>query len=176
MTKLDDAILFATKAHGEQKRKYTGQPYITHPVNVMELLKGFCIKDEDVLIAAVLHDVIEDTPVTALELKKEFGDRVTGLVLEVTDISQPTDGNRSLRKTMDRKHLAQASADAQNIKLADLIDNTSSIGRHDSAFAAVYIPEKVALLRVLTKGNIYLYFEAFDTVMRIADFLRIDLS
>lgn len=71
----------------------------------------------------------------------------------VTDVSRPEDGNRRLRKAMDRDHLALASAEGQTIKLADLIDNTASITRYDPGFAKVYMREAVELLGVLKKGD-----------------------
>lgn len=83
----------------------------------------------------------------------DFGAAVAALVIEVTDVSRPSDGNRAARKAKDRDHLAKASPDAQTIKLADLISNTQSIVEHDPAFARVYLAEKEALLDVLTRGN-----------------------
>tara|TARA_B100001057_G_scaffold384627_1_gene391159 strand:+ start:2533 stop:3033 length:501 start_codon:yes stop_codon:yes gene_type:complete len=152
MTKLDKAIKFATKAHGSQKRKYTGEPYVTHPIAVMEIVKTVPHTD-DMLVAAVLHDTVEDTPVTLSDIKEQFGDNVARLVDGLTDVSQPQDGNRKIRKAMDRAHTAQQPAEVQTIKLADLIHNTKSISVYDPHFYKVYREEKIRILDILKEGD-----------------------
>lgn len=152
MTKLDKAIKFATKAHGKQKRKYTGEPYITHPIAVMEIVRTVP-HTEEMLVAAVLHDTVEDTPVTLADIKAEFGTKVMKLVEGLTDVSRPEDGNRKTRKAMDRAHTAKQSAEVQTIKLADLIHNTESIGRFDPKFYKVYREEKIRILDILKLGD-----------------------
>ena len=149
---IDRALAFATIAHADQKRKYTGQPYIVHPVEVMQIVKSVP-HDEAMLIAALLHDVVEDTDVTLDEIRTSFGDDVASLVDDLTDVSKPEDGNRKLRKAMDREHSGNSSARAQTIKLADLISNSSDILENDPHFAKVYLAEKELLLEVLTLGN-----------------------
>ena len=149
---LDDVLKFAAKAHGDQKRKYTGDPYIVHPIAVAEIVKT--VPHTDAMIAAaLLHDVVEDTPVTIEQIKDKFGSEVAELVGWLTDISRPENGNRKTRKSLDRDHSANAPAEAQTIKLADLIHNTKSIEKHDPHFWKVYKQEKIALLDVLTKGD-----------------------
>ena len=152
---LDEVLKFATTAHGDQKRKYTNDPYIVHPIAVSEIVKTVAHTDE-MVAAALLHDVVEDTDVTLDQIKDKFGSKVAELVGWLTDISRPEDGNRKTRKTLDREHSAEAPADAQTIKLADLIHNTKSIEKHDPHFWKVYKQEKIALLGVLTKGDITL--------------------
>ena len=149
---LDEVLKFATKAHGDQKRKYTGEPYIVHPIAVSEIVKTVPHTDE-MVAAALLHDVVEDTPVTIQEIETKFGSKVAELVGWLTDTSRPENGNRKTRKSIDRLHSADAPAEAQTIKLADLIHNTKSIEKHDPSFWKVYKQEKIALLDVLTKGD-----------------------
>jgi (p)ppGpp synthase/HD superfamily hydrolase len=151
-------------AHGSQTRKYTGEPYIVHPVEVARLVAsaGF---DEEVVAAAYLHDVIEDCGIDKGALALNFGCRVARLVDEVSDRSRPEDGNRALRKMLDRAHLAQASPEGKSIKLADLIDNTRSIVERDPNFAQVYLAEKRNLLPVLQQGNQMLYRLAYRTLV-----------
>lgn len=151
MDLIKKARKFATRAHKGQFRKYTGEPYIVHPIAVAETVRLHGGSDE-MVAAALLHDTIEDTNVTYDDVRKEFGITVAGLVRELTDTSSPSDGNRAVRKEIDRRRLAKASADAQTIKLADLIDNTTSIVAHDPGFAKVYLKEKEALLKVMNKG------------------------
>jgi len=89
---------------------------------------------------------------------------VAKLVDELTDVSKPEDGNRATRKGIDRTKLAGVSADAQTIKLADLISNAKDIAVNDPNFAKVYMNEKRQLLAVLTKGNARLMKQAQDIV------------
>src|SRR6056300_1746227 len=144
---LAKAIQFAVEAHGEQKRKYTNEPYVTHPLAVMRIVQEVPHTTE-MLVAAVLHDVVEDTPVVATY--------VDGL----TDVSKPEDGNRATRKSLDRAHTAEQGAEVQTIKLADLIHNTASIAEFDPSFYKVYREEKKKLLKLLTKGDPTLMWRA----------------
>ena len=149
---LDDVLKFATAAHGDQKRKYTGEPYIVHPIAVAEIVETVP-HTEAMIAAALLHDVVEDTHVTLDQIEDRFGSEVAELVGWLTDISKVEDGNRRTRKALDRAHSAAAPAEAQTIKLADLIHNTASIEKHDPGFYRVYRQEKIELLKVLTKGD-----------------------
>jgi (p)ppGpp synthase/HD superfamily hydrolase len=162
-TMLANAMRFATVAHSGQKRKYTDEPYIMHPLAVMRIVQEVPHTPE-MLMAAVLHDVVEDTPVTINEIKDEFGPVVAEMVEGLTDVSKPEDGNRATRKKLDRERLAEQSAEVQTIKLADLIHNTQSIEKHDPSFWKVYRAEKILLLEVLTKGDRTLMFQAQSQV------------
>ena len=156
---LHRAINMAVLWHHGQDRKYSELPYIVHPLRVMSLVRTVT-DDESMLIAAVLHDVVEDTLVTIDTIEQLFGARVAELVGWLTDVSVPEDGNRKARKAIDAQHTADAPADAQTIKLADLIDNTRSIMQSDPDFARVYMAEKDRLLAVLTKGHKQLHAQA----------------
>ena len=151
---VERARVFATAAHAAvgQTRKYTGEPYVVHPIEVSELVASVN-GTEAMVAAALLHDVLEDTEVTVDLLEEQFGSKVADLVLWLTDISRPEDGNRSARKALDRQHSAAAPAAAQTIKVADLISNTRSIIAHDPGFAKVYLEEKRLLLDVLTRAD-----------------------
>ena len=156
---IETARQFAAEAHRGQVRKYTRVPYIEHPIAVAKLVADTGA-GSDVIAGALLHDVVEDTPVCLEEIGRLFGTRIMRLVSEVTDVSRPTDGNRKARKALDRLHLAEASPEGKTIKLADLIDNTTSIVRYDPGFAKVYMAEKRSLLPVLVEGNAKLYEKA----------------
>lgn len=149
---------FATAKHAEvgQKRKYTGEDYIVHPAEVVEIVRSVPHTVE-MLCAAWLHDTVEDTNATLEEVREHFGNEVAGLVEMLTDVSTPADGNRKARKAIDLQHTAMASASGKTIKLADLISNTKSITAHDAAFAKVYLEEKRLLLQVLSEGDSTLY-------------------
>lgn len=159
------AHYYARAAHAAvgQRRKYTGEPYIEHPVAVANLVHSVS-NDDNMIAAALLHDVIEDTKVTAQDMNVVFRWPIVSLVLEVTDVSRPEDGNREQRKAIDRAHLAKASPQGQTIKLADLIHNTQSIVEHDPTFAKIYLEEKRLLLGVLKDGHPTLYAMAVKTL------------
>lgn len=152
LTTVQRAELFAQQAHKDHQRKYTGDPYYVHLDEVRRIVKG-AGGSEDMQAAALLHDTVEDTSVTSQDIMKEFGSKIAKLVVELTDISKPEDGNRAVRKAMDRDKLASASAEAQTIKYADLISNGKDIMQNDPKFAKVYMKEKADLLRVMTKGD-----------------------
>jgi len=153
------AMQFAELAHAGQQRKYTGEPYITHPAEVAELVRSVP-HTEAMLAAAWLHDVVEDTSVQLGEIERIFGSVVAGLVADLTDVSKPSDGNRKTRKAIDLQHTAKASPAAKTVKLADLISNTRSITQYDPNFAKVYLAEKAALLEVLKEGDLILFLRA----------------
>lgn len=149
-----NAYLFAKAAHERvgQLRHYTDEPYIVHPSAVAELVAAHG-GDEEMIAAAFLHDTVEDTGVELAEIERRFGPGVAGLVDELTDVAKREEGNRDFRVGLNRAHSAKASARGQTVKLADLIENGKDIMEHDAHFAARYMPEKKALLAVLTKGH-----------------------
>ena len=147
MDRIQHATVFATQAHSGQKRKYTGDDYIVHPIAVAKLVAENG-GDENQIMAALLHDTIEDCDVTYTQLKDLFGEDVATLVHELTDVFTTdayTDTNRAARKSMEAARLALVSNRAKLIKLCDMIDNTSTIVEHDPGFAKVYLGEKLAL-------------------------------
>jgi len=152
---IEKARVFATAAHGAaaQLRKYTNEPYIVHPAEVAHIIDTLEGGTTEMIAAAWLHDVVEDTGVTIETIRAEFGTEIAELVGWLTDVSRPEQGNRATRKAIDRAHTAMAPAEAQTVKLADLISNCRSIKEHDAAFAKVYFEEKRLLLEVLTKGD-----------------------
>jgi (p)ppGpp synthase/HD superfamily hydrolase len=154
------ARTFATERHGNQKRKYSDEPYTVHLESVMEIVRSVP-HDENMLIAALLHDVVEDTETTFGEIANRFEVDVYELVSALTDYTKVV-GNRKHRKKLDAQRLSNAPARAQTIKLADLIDNTASIVERDPNFARVYLEEKQRLLEVMTKGDPTLYARAYE--------------
>lgn len=153
MNIVEKARIFATAAHAavKQVRKYTGEPYIVHPTEVVSIVSSVP-HTEEMLAAAWLHDVVEDTGVSLSLIHSEFDSVVHQYVKCLTDDSQAK-GNRAQRKAADRARLAVAPAEVQTIKLADLISNSKSILIHDPKFAVVYLEEKRLLLEVMTKGD-----------------------
>lgn len=173
-TVFERALALGTYAHRNSKRKYSGAPYMLHPIAVMEILQDAGITDEDILAAALLHDTIEDEDLTQSCIEIICNLRVAKLVLEVTDVSiqpQHKHKNRKERKALDRTHLAMSSVEGATIKLADLIHNTDDILYHDKNFAVVYMREKKAALEVLAHGNPDLYAQAMQ---RISEYYKVN--
>lgn len=146
------ALIYATAAHAAvgQRRKYTGDPYIVHPIRVRKIVYIYG-GDADMQAAAYLHDVVEDTDVDIADIQDMFGKDIAEIVEGLTDVSRPEDGNRDTRKAMDREHSANASYKAQFVKCADIIDNSKDIGENDPSFNVVYRKEMAILLGMLDK-------------------------
>ena len=120
------ALKFAAEKHTLQRRKgYDKIPYINHPVKVVHLLHVIASEtDAELLAAAVLHDVLEDTSTSEQEMREAFGDRITNIVLEVTDDMTMSYEDR---KRSQVKRAPTLSADAKKIKIADKISNIRDI-------------------------------------------------
>jgi guanosine-3',5'-bis(diphosphate) 3'-pyrophosphohydrolase len=116
------ALHFAATRHSPQRRKdVAASPYINHPIAVAELLSRVAqVTEPDILLAAVLHDVLEDTPARAEEIAARFGPRVTAWVQEVTDDKRLPQAERKQRQVEHAPHL---SREARLIKLADKTHN-----------------------------------------------------
>lgn len=162
------ADAFAAAAHDSinQLRKYGGEPYIVHPRHVREILQEFSSQPvtPDQEAAALLHDVVEDTPVTLDQVRTEFGDTVADLVGWLTDVSRPENGNRKVRKAIDLAHTAQAPVAAKNIKLCDCISNAPSITAHDPGFARKWLQEKAAILEACADADPALLAKAYQVL------------
>ncbi len=126
--KMKEAIQFATHAHQGAVRKGTGIPYIVHPIETMELVASMT-DDEDVIVAAVLHDVVEDTACTLDEIQQHFGKRVASLVsLESEDKreGQNKTATWKIRKQEALEREKTAPREAKMIMLADKVSNMRS--------------------------------------------------
>ncbi|MGK7390377.1 MAG: HD domain-containing protein [Candidatus Cyclobacteriaceae bacterium M2_1C_046] len=171
---LEKVRQYAEDAHGEQKRKYSEEKYIRHPERVMKLCSEY--NDElTVLAAALLHDVLEDTPVTTEELERyllNIMDRkaaleTISLVVDLTDIYTKANFpqfNRKERKKLEAKRLQDAHPKAQTVKYADIIDNSIDITQNDPDFARVFLREGKLLLNNMNKGNPALHEKAKRTL------------
>ena len=126
------ALEFAANKHRDQRRKDAqASPYINHPIALANVLvhEGQ-VSDPTVLSAALLHDTVEDTQTTAAELREVFGEKIAGIVLEVTD-----DKNllKAERKRLQIEHAAHISREAKLVKLADKICNVRDVADHPPA-------------------------------------------
>lgn len=126
------AANFAARKHKNQKRKDAEKtPYINHPITLASVLyEEGAIKDVTALAAALLHDTIEDTETTYVELRGEFGAAVADVVIEVTDAKFLS---KEARKRLQVSRAGRASQRAKLVKLADKISNLREILGHPPA-------------------------------------------
>ncbi len=89
---INKALQFASSAHSGQVRKYSGEPYINHPIAVAKIV-GSIPHDTNMIAAALLHDVVEDCGVSLRQIEQQFGTDIATLVENLTDVSKPEDGN-----------------------------------------------------------------------------------
>lgn len=152
------AEIFAAAAHAaiNQRRKYNGLPYIMHPRAVTSILFHEGVVKDEVLAAAMLHDVLEDTAMTEEDLRREFAhfkacELMISYIVGLTNFPR-TYGHRSERKAADRGRLALCSKEVHTIKCADIIDNSKSISKLDPKFGLTYLRESLLTLKVLDKA------------------------
>lgn len=122
-TQIHDAIIFATLKHQGQVRKGTDIPYIVHPMEVMQILtENLC--SEDVIVAGILHDVLEDTNTTKAEILDKFGREILHIVESESEDKSKTWQERK-QATLD--HLAGSSEDIKLVCCADKLSNIRSM-------------------------------------------------
>lgn len=142
------ALDFAAKKHAAQRRKAGDIPYINHPIEVALVLAQCGVTDVDVLVAAILHDTIEDTDTSEAELRAIFGGRVTDLVLECSDDKSLP---KAERKRLQVEHASHKSDAAKLIKISDKRCNVRDLG--------IAIPSNWSVVRALE------YFDWAETVV-----------
>lgn len=160
------ALSYATYHHGSQTRKYTGELYINHPIAVAELVSKY-VNEPEVIAAALLHDVVEDTGVIEEQIEMVFGSTVAQYVWFLT--KPPTYvGDREMRKSLDRARLSLAPAKARLIKLFDVYHNSGSIAEHDPEFWKDFLPETKKLYEAIDARSIiekYNINESFEGLL-----------
>lgn len=130
-TLLDRAIVFAVRAHAGTERRGKGFPYIIHPMEAASIVATIT-PDQELLAAAVLHDVVEDTDITSDDLRREFGDRIADLVAAESDdpmahLSEEDSWHIRKQAAIDR--LAAAPRDAKIVAIGDKLSNMRAIAR-----------------------------------------------
>ena len=128
---LDKAIIYAVRAHAGTERRGKGFPYIVHPMEAMEIVSTMT-SDQELLAAAALHDVVEDTDITVEEIRAEFGDRIASLVAAESDAVQEgvsEEESWRSRKEQGIRRLQGASRDVKIVALGDKLSNMRAIAR-----------------------------------------------
>lgn len=131
-TLFDKAADFAIKAHSNSERRGKGFPYIIHPMEASAIVSTIT-SDQELLAAAMLHDVVEDTEVGVDEIEKEFGKRIAQLVASESDLV--VEGKSEQESWRERKQyaidrLANSSRDAKIVAMGDKLSNLRAIA-HD---------------------------------------------
>jgi len=155
------AIRWMRKAHGFQQRKGSDHPYWHHPARVGLRVAGLdkdqgddITSTEDLVIGAILHDVVEDTPFTLTDIAKDFGTPVADVVEYLTDRwthKKFPEIKRAERKKNERDRLAAAPLEIRAVKFIDRIDNLIE-SDPDGSFAKVYVDESKELADALKAG------------------------
>ncbi|MCL1794592.1 MAG: HD domain-containing protein [Oscillospiraceae bacterium] len=128
---LEKAISFAAEKHSGYVRKGSDIPYIVHPLEALAIAAGIT-SDHDILAAAVLHDVVEDTPATLEDIAEKFGERIAELVASESEdkmFDLPPSESWKLRKEATIQALQNASIDEKIIVLSDKLSNIRAIHR-----------------------------------------------
>ncbi|MBR1509331.1 MAG: HD domain-containing protein [Bacteroidales bacterium] len=128
---LDRAIIFAVKAHAGTERRGKGFPYIVHPMEAVVIVSTIT-PDQELLAAAALHDVVEDTGISADDLRREFGDRIADLVVAESDVfteGVSEEDSWHARKRAAIERLSRASRDAKIVAMGDKLSNMRAIAR-----------------------------------------------
>ena len=128
---LDKAMIFAINAHANTERRGKGTPYIIHPMEAVAIVETMTT-DQELLSAAALHDVVEDTDITIEDIRKEFGDRIAELVASESDLV--VEGKSEEDSWIERKQFAidrlkKLSRDAKIVALGDKLSNARAIYR-----------------------------------------------
>ena len=184
-TQQTELLDFVKHAHDFQLRKYTNEPYWTHPYAVAELVSRYTQRTGSIEVA-LCHDLYEDTAITHVSLRDELGrlgystiDQIFILngVDALTDVLTPetyTHMNRKERKSFEAHRLGKIHGDFQTIKYADLIHNTQSIMQHDLGFAKKYIAEKREMLNLMRTGQMDLFVECYKSLIAAEEALNHD--
>jgi (p)ppGpp synthase/HD superfamily hydrolase len=172
MNVIINAARLAERAHRDQKRR-DGSPYIVHPMRVAGMVTLWVAKQplpmpmhENMIAAAWLHDVLEDTKLTDGDVHAALGGSVTDLVVELTNASKGSKEPRAVRKSMDRAKIAQASPEAKLIKMFDRIDNLKDLPEGDD-FGAKYAHESLLLLDVVKDADVGVAEELREAASRL---------
>lgn len=145
-----EAVLYAMRKHADQTRR-DGTPYIAHPLRVAESLRSIGgITDMDVILAGLLHDLIEDTDCEWQDLASRFGERVADLVAILSgDMRLPKPARR--REVVER--IRTAPPEAKAVRLADRLDNLTDMKGFSASRRQEYIQGSWLILEACRGAN-----------------------
>lgn len=176
--RIQHAIEFMKAGHRAigQKRKFSGLNYEVHPLGVAEIVSEV-VDDEDLIIAGILHDLLEDVSpsfpalYSVATINDLYGFRVAGIVDDLTDrftTGKFPELNRAKRKELEHKRLAVVDRASKLVKLADVIHNGTDFLTVEDGFARKYFEEIESLVPVLyvadSEPHAKLYIRAMDVL------------
>jgi hypothetical protein len=179
------AFMIAADVHRDQRRKYNGNPYITHPVRVALAVSSYPLVRLPMVQAAFLHDTREDLPehytLNQLEgrIRRECGEEALALVVELTNVKVYKEGRRVPRreqKQLDWERLSKVSKEAKILKMFDRIDNLREMTNALASFKKLYAEESLELLKAVGDGDTDVAFQLETTVKHIFDWQHFPLE
>jgi (p)ppGpp synthase/HD superfamily hydrolase len=164
-----DAAQFAEEAHRGQVRKYKRVPYVYHPARVAGRVALHSKATEDMVAAAFLHDVVEDTPFNLSDISIATNDAVAAMVSQLTNPSKNLKLPREDRKALDRAHLTKACWGAKIIKMIDRLDNLGDMDGCEAQFANLYAQESLLLAETVGDADPALKAELVEVATKMRD-------
>jgi len=175
-TKQKAFLEFVKEQHGTQVRKYTNEPYWTHPLAVAGIVNQHLPEVPYAIEIALGHDLLEDTDTDigllawklwSLGYEPLANNTIVLGILSLTDIYTKEDYpelNRKQRKQLEAERLGKIDVVSQSVKYADLLHNSESIAGHAKYFAKVYLQEKKVILELMNKGHKDLYDKCVEII------------
>jgi (p)ppGpp synthase/HD superfamily hydrolase len=169
MNRIIKAAQYAADVHAGQVRKYTGMPFICHPARVAARVAIHPEATEEMVMAAFLHDTVEDTQTTFEDIRFLFGNRITNLVIDLTDpcctgLADTCKGKpRAERKAIARGYLQGTCREARIIKMIDRIDNLRDMPlTPPNSYTKMYLEESLLLAKAIGSADLTLMVELID--------------
>lgn len=171
---LEKAALIAFEYHGEQLRKFSNELYVNHCLRVASLV-GDYTDDDDLVAAALLHDIIEDTPLTFSELEKNFGNNITELVKELT--SDPSELVKIGKKVYISNKFNTFSNEALIIKILDRLDNLTDLINSNATlqFVKTYVSDTDYIIDNINRELLPVHKELFYNLSFINNYVALTI-
>lgn len=171
---IDSAIIFATECHKGQTRKYSNLPYIVHPLAVMNTLIACGYKNENLLSAAILHDVVEDCKITRIEIANKFNHQIATFVSDVTKSPMNYRGDTRMEKwqyylnDLDSKDVLSKALKVADryCNIKDYFNSWNQLSDNEKKFVCeVYVLEAEMLLQICIRHKC----KAFKNTLELLD-------
>jgi len=174
--KAEKALIYAINSHGDQKREFEGTPYIVHPIRVAQLASKYTTHGNREFVACIglFHDILEDTKVIEEEMREQWGNRITNCVVGLTKKPLPFRGTKQenfrwqCREEYDR--LINTDHFTKLVKIADIFDNTSNLGKNlFSEWAINMLMKKFNVMPALNGINMELHQVTLNNIVSMLD-------
>lgn len=172
-TMIRNAEVFATAAHAaiDQRRKYSGEPYIVHPRAVAGIVQACSSHTWQQVVLAWIHDTVEDTKITDAVVRDMFGEQIADDLTFLTDVERSA-GSRAYRHGLNNERLLRAPNRVKTVKAADIFQNIHRIVEYDPAFAVTFLAEKESTMLVLRGADDILWELTFAAIQKQKEYLQ----